>query len=294
MNVIQLVENIVKEYLNENKYSNLIKLEKNVVDEIREKHSSLNKILSDKIFDKNNIYLKGGGARAGLIMYLNNEYDIIRDVDYVYVGPYKEYMNNIDYFNGNVDYEGDSIDNYMKNRDVTINEILLSRNYLIFSRRALRDYKKESIVPKQKYISSRLYSRMLLFSAKYNYNLNFNNLIFDYDDKDNFNLFICLLKAYELNIEYKYFDLCKKYDLTNNIYYISDWIYYLLDDMYGFDFYGREKLIIKDIIHNRNFEKIYDKFPELKYEVDAINLNDIDYINYIKKFKNKKHVLKYN
>jgi hypothetical protein len=275
------IKNSIRECLNEqNQYSNLVTL--NQINNIKGKNNYLDNILRDEVFKNKGVYLKGGVARLALSIYYEfNDDSVIRDVDYCFIGDYKEYQKIKDDIDLDIDYEGDTIDGYFKNRDVTLNEVLLRPDILIFTRRAYRDFEKNIINPKTNIVSSRLASRLLLFVARYNYNI---PLSVDINDNtvDSFDFLVCLLKAYELGIQQKYYTICKEY--VTLYYTLPEWLAFLLEDVYNFSLYGREKFIAHDISTLSNISKeLYVTYPELKKEVQKINLNDDDYLNYFKK-----------
>lgn len=291
--LIKLIESTVVEFFNESKqYNKLVSLKHDDINEIRKNNNKLNTILNNSIFKNKNIYIKGGVARLALQIYLNDYTDdFIRDIDYCYIGNHDEY-SNID-FNEEVDYEGESINHYFKSRDITLNEVLLRPNIFIFTRRAYRDFNNEKINPKTNHIDSRLYSRVLLFSARYDYVVS-NEIHSQYIIE--FDFLVCLLKAYELNIEEKYFLICKKHYVTDHN-TLSDWLIDLLTSVYDFDLFGRDKYIAKDIVGNNDkniLNNLYKKYPNLKKEVKKIDFDNIDadYSLYLKKpnrINNKKY-----
>lgn len=279
----KFIETTVRELLNErNQYNKLVYVQKNNVDKIRSIDSDLNKVLNNSIFNNKNIYLKGGAARNALEVYLyGDSTSIIRDVDYCYIGDISDYNKlNTDL---DVEYESESIDGYFKDRDFTINEVLLRPDILIFTRRAYRDFNNNKMNPKTIFINSRLYSRMLLFSVRYNHEI-IDNIDTDDIEIYDFDFLVCLLKAYELNLEYEYYNICRKHKITvtNNL---SMWLIDLLSNVYDFDLYGREKYIAKDILtHDSEItSELYKQYPNLKKEVRKLEFDDTDFSKYMKK-----------
>lgn len=272
----------------ENQYDKLIFFDKNIVDTICDINFEIKNLLNDSSFDDENVYFKGGVARLALITYIENKNinEPIRDIDLVYIN---ENINN--YFNFrdsdiekyyDVEYI-ENFDKYFKSRDITLNEVLLRPDKLICTRRAYRDVLNYSINPKSNDISSRMFSRMLLFAARYNYNISKNiemtNNIYPFD------FLVCLLKAYELGIESDYFYICKDYNVTDE-YDLKDWLFYLLNNVFNFNLFGRDKLIVKDLkdFTSEKLNTLYEYYPSLKDEVDKINLDyDEDYSNFLTK-----------
>jgi hypothetical protein len=286
----KFIATTIREYLNEqyfyvikenNQYNNLVTL--NQIDEIRSKNNDLDKILRNGIFKNKGIYLKGGVARLALSVYYGfNDDSVIRDVDYCFIGDYEEYLKIEDSINLDIDYEGATINEYFKNRDVTLNEVLLRPNILIFTRRAYRDFEKNIINPKANVVSSRLASRLLLFSARYDYNIPLSINI-EVNEMYSFDFLVCLLKAYELGVQQKYYHICREYGITDDS-SLSEWLVFLLEDVYNFSLFGREKYIAYDISTLINIRKeLYVMYPELKKEIQKINMDDDYYLNYLKK-----------
>jgi len=116
-------------------------------------------------------------------------------------------------------YEGKSIDHYMKYRDNTLNEVLLNKENLYFTRRALRDYKKEVINPKRNELSDRGSARSLLFSLRYGNKIS-NEISLEYDDNETFEYLVVFIKAIEMDLEEEFYQLCKeKFNLKHqNVY----------------------------------------------------------------------------
>lgn len=283
MEIRKFIKTTIREYLNEqNQYNKLVFVQKNNVDRIRTINNELNQLLKNNIFNNKNIYLKGGVARNALETYLyDDNTSIIRDVDYCYIGD----ISNYDKLNTNldVDYEGETIDEYFKNRDVTINEVLLRPDILIFTRRAYRDFNNNKINPKTIFINSRLYSRMLLFSIRYNYEI-IDNIDIENIELYDFDFLVCLLKAYELNIEYEYYYICRKNNITK-AHNLSEWIVDLLSNVYDFDLYGREKYIAKEFLTYDGVKtsELYKQYPNLEIEVKKLDFDDTDFSKYMKK-----------
>lgn len=272
-----------KEFIIEkNQYNKLIVIDD--IDPIRKKNRELDKILSQDIFENKGVYLKGGAARIALEIHINNEEidSFIRDIDYCFIGDYDEYLKVRKNSNLEIQFEGTYVDNYFKNRDITLNEVLLNREKLIFTRRAYRDFEKGVINPKDRNMRSRLASRVLLFSVRYNYkvptSLDVNN-----EYKYDFDYLICLLKAYELGIQERYFSICKEYKITDHE-SLPEWLAHLLMNVYDFNLFGREEYIADDISSLGDVkEELYDMYPELEEEVKNINMYDEDYLDFFRK-----------
>lgn len=292
-NMIDKVKNF-KEYINEENQNNklIIVNDTNSINRIKDNNKDLRFILNNDIFNDKNVYLKGGVSRIGLETYIYGySNDLVRDIDYCFIGEYKDYKPVFYYnkFNTDVDYEGTSLDDYFKSRDVTINQVLLRPDILIFTRRAYRDFTEEKINPMTNILYSRMTSRVLLFCCRYGFTIS-DNIKID-SDQNEFDYLVCLLKAYELNLSNEYFSICKKYNITKS-YSLSEWLFYLLSNVYNFNLFGRDKLIANDILMNDNRKELYEFYPDLKKEVDAINIdNEKDYIMYIKK-KNRNNIKK--
>jgi len=280
MNIKKIIKNIIFEYLVEaNQYDNLVVIHK--VDQIRAVHRKLDDMLSDGIFKHKGVYIKGGAARIALGIYFNKSIDtIIRDVDYCFIGDHTQYLKLINKTKLDVSYEADTIANYFKSRDITLNEVLISPNVLICTRRAYRDYDRKVINPKHNYLKSRMVSRILLFAARYGYTIPpsiESAYIYDFD------FLVCLLKAYEIGIQEKYYLICRKYGITDEA-SLPEWLSYLLQSVYEFALDGREKYIAKDIAALKDVEKtLYNMYPDLKREVEDLNIHDENYLTFFKK-----------
>lgn len=83
----------------------------------------------------------------------------------------------------------------------------------------------------------------------------------------------------------QYFYICKDYNVTNQ-YELKDWLFYLLNKVDNFNLFGRDVLIVKDLIDftSEELNILYEYYPSLKDEVDKINLDyDEDYSNFLTK-----------
>jgi hypothetical protein len=176
-------------------------------------NESLDEELSKDIFKYDDVYCKGGAARLALLLYVDESYvDVVRDSDFVCICNYDINTNE------DVEYV-ENFEKYFNSRDITLNEVLLRPDKLIFTKEAYRDAQKAIINPKGNIsiandnlqISTRLMARCILFAVRYSMNL----INVTHPDDDDFNVFICLIKAYELNLHYKFFVMCKEYELAN-------------------------------------------------------------------------------
>lgn len=294
------MKGFIKRLLREGSYDKPVKYGKDIVDRIREINPSIDKELDNSIFSKSDkVYCKGGAARLALLIFCDIDNngglhgsDIIRDSDFVYIG---DYNRSVDI--GEVEFI-DSYDKYFSSRDITLNEVLLSPTELIFTRRAYRDGNKEVINPskssntegKYKVVDGRLLARMFLFASRYGYKP-VATLKYKYDENDtyiNFDILVCLLKAYELGIEDKYFRMFKEYCDNFNFNDFGSWLASLIT--INFDFFGREDLLINDLskindseIGDYLDEYFYKYYPELKKKVNRLKLDDNDFNEYLTK-----------
>jgi hypothetical protein len=285
MKLNKIFEAILRE---KNQLNKIVQLNKDTVDIIRKNNYKLDTILSNKIFTNPNIFIKGGVARIAFQNYLGDYSDLsVRDIDYCYLGDYKEYITifrDIEKLIGDRLYYEHNINYYFNNRDITFNEVLLRPDGLWVTRRAIRDYNNQVINPKAKYVSSRIYSRLLLFAVRYGFKVP-EDVVLD-DDLNTFQFLLCLLKSYEIGIEQKYYKICKDHRIAdeNNV---SEWLVYLLNNQYFFDLNGREKYLATKLIDADVSEEeliyLYKKYPKLKIEVDEINFNDQDYLMFFSK-----------
>jgi hypothetical protein len=279
-----------------NQYDKLIFFDKNIVNEIKEINPDIKNILNKYSFKSDNVFFKGGVARTALLSYVRNKNisNDIRDIDLVYIGEdYSDFHKlrgeNLEEYS-DMEYI-ETFEDYFKSRDITLNEVLINNNKLICTRRAFRDIENYLINAKTNDLSSRLLARMLLFAVRYDYDVIKNFKLYEAYP---FDFLVCLLKAYELGIEFDYFDICKTYNITNN-HSLSEWLYKLLNSVYDFSLFGRDKLIAKDLI-NFNEDKLnelYEFYPDLKQEVDKINLTEIDE-DLLKKYLKKSNRNKFN
>jgi len=200
-------------------------------------HAQLKQLLNSPALTNNNIYLKGGAARLAMLLYLfkGKKTDYLRDIDYAYIGSYSEYNKLFkekfyDEIENDLNYEGENIGNYLKSRDNTLNEVLLNKDFLYFTRRSFRDYKKNILNLKAKELSIRASARTILFHIRYGSKIP-SQVEFLYDERDTFEYLIVLLKAIELNLEEEYFAFCKEYfglshknvyDWFGELYYYND------------------------------------------------------------------------
>jgi hypothetical protein len=297
----EFIKGLLREGLiKENQYNKYILFGKDVIDRIREINPAIDKELSSGVFDNPNVYAKGGAARLALLIYceLDNNggfhgNDVIRDSDFVYLGNYDDYQKDYSRYNDfDIDYEGDTFEKYFSRRDITLNEVLLSPTKLMFTRRAYRDAIKNVVNPsKGKYnrygVDDRLAARMFLFAARYGYKP-VDSFKFDCNDYSTFDFLVCLLKSYELGIQDKFFKLFKEYCDEFNFSSLSDWLVYLMINTRGFNYYGRENVLVNDLSSvsdsklKAKLEKtVYPEYPELKKMVDKLNIdNDSDYFKH--------------
>jgi GH24 family phage-related lysozyme (muramidase)/8-oxo-dGTP pyrophosphatase MutT (NUDIX family) len=291
---------LVNNLLREGSYDKPVKYGKDIVDRIREINPLIDKELDNSIFSKSDkVYCKGGAARLALLIFCDIDNngglhgsDVIRDSDFVYIGGYNRSVDI-----GEVEFI-DSYDKYFSSRDITLNEVLLSPTELIFTRRAYRDGKKEVINPskssniegKYKVVDGRLLARMFLFASRYGYKP-VATLKYEYDENDtyiNFDILVCLLKAYELGIEDKYFRMFKEYCGNFNFNDFGSWLASLIT--INFDFFGREDLLVHDLskindseIGDYLDEYFYKHYPDLKKKVNRLQLDDSDFNEYLTK-----------
>lgn len=148
-------------------------------------------VKDESVFSDSNIYAKGGLARSILQEYLGLDPDPIRDLDFVLIS------NSQDSYCGNINYDSysRSIKKYLKTRDFTINEVAYRPNCLIVSELCLRHTLDKILHNRSKYSCSRTISRASLFQARFGYK---SYQVFNKTD-DDFNIFVCLVKAIETN-----------------------------------------------------------------------------------------------
>ena len=205
-------------FISEKKDNQLIKLTGDRFKELINTSLTLKKELSESIYDIEGMYGKGGVAREALLLYVYSQNNLkfnvnVRDRDFLYTGNKNLYeILNKDYLkylgvNASDDIDRASLSEYFKTRDITLNEVAVNSNELIFTRAAYNDAYKQIIQPskfskKGVEVSGRLYSRMILFAVRYNYHLS-NKII--PKAIDNFNMLVCLIKAFQLKIESAFF-----------------------------------------------------------------------------------------
>jgi hypothetical protein len=302
----------------DNQYSKIISLGKDVVDSLRKQNKNLDSELKDPIYKFKGIYAKGGAARLALQLYDNRieyKYDVVRDKDYVYISKdYGDAYKEVRDFWINNSYEDrmeivSSIESYLTSRDFSANEVLLRPDALIFSRRALRDISKKVINPKlSSYkdvysdgsynisnaleIDPRTTSRLLLFAARYNYKIN-PKFIINIESLDTFLILVALIKSFELNIEDKFFELCKEYDLTEGNNSLDDWLMYLMKLHYNFTYASKYPKNLVNVLAS-DYDKAVNYIDELeddstlKLELFKMkNLNKYSDEEYIKKYLKK-------
>jgi len=236
-------------------------------------HAQLKQILNSAALTNNNIYLKGGAARLAMLLYLfkGKKTDYLRDIDYAYIGAYKDYNELYkekfyEDIEADINYEGDNIDGYFKSRDNTFNEVLLNKDFLFFTRRSYRDYKKNVLNLKTKELGIRASARTILFHIRYGSKIP-PQVEFFYDERNTFEYLIVLLKAVELNLEEEYFAFCKEYfELPfKNVY---DW--------FGTLYYYNDVVKIKQF--NQSMIDFIDKLPDKTF--NAVLKNNDELNNY--------------
>jgi hypothetical protein len=233
-----------------------------------------------------NLWVKGGGAREALITYISditNKYDFgrferaiqsLRDVDLVMFGEYNYQL--IDDFEKDVDPVdiefNSSLENYFATRDMSFNEILLRPEKIAFSKRAVRDItkNKNTISPYEvklnhndnPYISYRVALRDMLMAARYN----LTPSTFTKQNLYDFSPYVLLnhlFKAYELNIENKFYDLIDEY--------ISDYIFSnsvdqllvsLIEGYPNYTLTPSQRKIHSNVIHKMKQSYWHEKYEE--------------------------------
>lgn len=292
-------------------YDKIIVLGKDKIDELRRINKNLDAELRDPIYKIPKFYAKGGAARLALQLYVDpNRFkdEVIRDRDFVYVGRDDDYMDALNKMTIPNGYDGGEVDmvlsveQYMKSRDFTFNEVMMRPDELIFTRRALRDVEKRVVNPKNLYAwdtnGDRVASRAILFAARYGYDF-VNNARFGNQSGGDFLMFIALLKAFQLNIQDRFFELLKKLRYADGA---SNLFKYLVDTMKRhmtpsilmpepLELHGQESKIARMLVDgkwdiDRDFLAFY---PDLEKEVDKMTLLDkYEDAELINKFLKKK------
>lgn len=257
----------MKLYIMESAMDKIITLSKDKVDIIRKRSFTINNLLSNSIFKKyDNLWLKGGISRLALMLYLNQDVDDsdVRDIDTV--AFFNDY--NDDYYNFSkeefygIDVERTTMtpENFLLSTDFSFNSVLLRPDKMIFTRRAYKSILDKKIKKKDDLLSyvqdERGAARLLLFAARYGYRIP-NEVKFK-KIEDGFEFLIVTLKAYELGIQNKFFNLLKKYNLNLKS---SNIIMFLLNLLKKNNYFtigdDRIHLLYKDLINNdKNIEDI--------------------------------------
>lgn len=240
--------------------------------------------LSKPVFNIDGMYAKGGVAREALLLLVatqrGEDFQVkIRDEDYVFFSKNEKLKRKY-----KQEYHAETLNNknkYFKERDITLNDVLLNRNELLFSSNAINAARNKILVPtkfqttKNNEISGRTYARLLYFAARYNMPMQEG---ITYSDINYFNLFICLLKAYEVGIEGEYFMLAYKHGLIHEDIHNSDeWLLYFAYRNINYHEYYPNSEKIKKIIDsvlplNKKSQYVQD---ELEYIFET-ELDDLD------------------
>jgi len=284
----QLLNEGIDNLLFEGSYNKLITIDRDIIEKLAKLNTNLANELNKEIYlVDENIYAKGGAARLALLLYVDmindvdhHKNDVIRDSDFVYIGDYDNYIkvtsNFVNNDNDEIDYEGKNFSEYFNSRDISLNEVLLNRNKFIFTRRALRDASRKVINPsKPNYseISSRLSSRILLFASRYDSDIS-PNIKLSYNES--FIYLIALLKAYELGISNKFFELCNKYVI--NFKSVGEWLLKDLIPQSNIEFNDKQAEEIANDIYNQKddeaIKSIFKYHPNIAKIVKSFDIYD--------------------
>lgn len=301
MNIVEIISSEITNLFESGSMDKILTYDTDTVNYIRNLNNTLDSILDNQIFeDYDNVYLKGGAARLALQLMIDPnrfKFDNVRDIDLALIGD--DYDNKYD-FTDSIEkygieppyYEGKSIVSYMKSRDVTLNEVILRPSMIAFTKRAYRDISRNIINlsyskyadPHNNYnndIGSRGLSRLILFSARYGYEIKFG--LFDHygDNNEYFNALLCLFKAFEVNVENRYFEISKKFKFANaeNSNDYLDWLIYLLGNVGLLHDDNIENKILRSIKYydgGTNIDKLFKFFPNIKKYIESLNYNDDD------------------
>ncbi len=214
-------------FIKENKYNKLATLDEKRILYLRKMSPLLDRLLSYNVFSKyKDFWIKGGVARYALMLYFNKKVygSDVRDVDGIFfskdVSKFKELVNGL---SSDIDVENYifGIDKFLSTTDIAHNSVILRPDKMIFSRRAVNALQNDKISSTvlDRDVSERLGARMLLFAARYNLSVS-NELSFR--QYDGFDMLAVLLKAYQLNIQDKFFDLVKKNKLNFGTHTLPD------------------------------------------------------------------------
>ena len=257
-------------FISEIREPKLITIEGDKLKNIINSSANIKRALNNKIYEIEGIYSKGGLARGCLLKYISinegtNFSPTIRDHDIFCTLKRNELpVSNEELRAIDVRYEDiefGTLNDYFNTRDITLNECLLSREKLIFTRNAYLAAKKQIIQP-SKYevnessVSGRLYVRMILFATRYNYTIPKQ---IKHDSIDEFQLFVCLIKAFELGIESDFFVNCYKYGIVEDAENVEEWLVYLYSS----------------IDRTLNINVLLSKMKSTKYKDFLISLHNI-------------------
>jgi hypothetical protein len=210
-----------------------------------------------------NVYCKGGAGRIALMSYLGlYEGEQLRDSDFAFIGAEQDTPCQDD-----LDFEGETLEEYFNSRDTAINEVLLRPDCLIFTDRAVEAMTSGVIDTSEEDLSSRLLSRFILFAVRYNYSFSHD---VDLERLYDFDVLVALLKAYELGVELEFLRAYQELDYYTDM-TIADFVKYLLSSVYGFKLYDREDSLVLDLLHVDVADLAQD-YPSLTAKVKSAQL----------------------
>lgn len=189
----------------------------------------------EKVFDSlPNLWVKGGVARSAFVAWATEKFklyktepEIPRDIDLVFFTKNKIkdkeslrriFKNNLNFIDIEVE---SSISRYLKTRDVSLNQVILRPNKLIFTKKALKDIRRNKLDPSQYErhgpkgfigISPRISLRGLLFSLREKVRPS-EEILEGLSGADDREILIHLFKAFEKNVEQAFFLYLNKYSI---------------------------------------------------------------------------------
>lgn len=288
-------------FLKENSYNNYVVFDKQTVNSIRKKSPTLNYLLRNRTFEySKDFWFKGGVARYALMVFFDkNVYDVdIRDLDAVYFSKNsityeeKDKIKELNEFEDiDIEFVYGTKERFLLKTDIAQNSVLLRPDKMICSRRAIAAIQSDKIKSNTFYgktLSERQSARTLLFASRYGLKIPEH---ISFTIENGFEFLVVLIKAYELGIHNRFFNLCKKYNLTFKTLNIIAYFKALLDNNSSF-------VVGQDRANSIANKMIYDKvdIKEIKALFNSnfkTYYNDLDFkdipVNLIKKYNRNRY-----
>lgn len=239
-----------------------------------------------ELFNKNtNLWIKGGPARETLLTYVmdkkysfqdgrfQRQMESPRDIDLVLVSPDAQQRPEItNSLPPNYDLEiVSSIEDYFNTRDLTLNEVLLRPEELLFSDKALNSIIRNKSIPSAyevnttyKDVPPRIALRSVLISLRTGQEIP-SFILKSIKYASPFDILVHLFKAFETNYEKEFYDIISQNNnaVTQDSYTPEELLLNLLNIVEDFKLIAREQEIVNRIIKDMNREYYEQQYQQI-------------------------------